>query len=193
MKLLPVTRLEGLLNCDAGMGRGIRAENGFKYGGCMKITLAAVGKLKEKYLKDGIAEYTKRLSRFCYIEIIEVEDEPAPENMSRAQEAQIKAREAEKLLKRVKDSSRVIVLDVKGQSMDSEGFAKRLNSFFISGCSHVTFIIGGSLGLDESLIKRADLRFSMSALTFPHQLARLVLFEQVYRVFKIINGETYHK
>lgn len=159
----------------------------------MKITIIAVGKLKEKYLKDGIAEYSKRLSRFCDLEIIEVDDEQAPENLSPAGEAQVKKKEAEKILKKVKDGSLPVVLDVKGEKVDSEGFAAKMQSFFVSGSSHITFIIGGSLGLDEGLVKTARLKLSLSNLTFPHQLARLILLEQLYRVFKIINGEVYHK
>lgn len=159
----------------------------------MKITIIAVGKLKEKYLKDGIAEYCKRLSRFCDLEIIEVDDEQAPENLSPAGEAQVKKKEAEKILKKVKDGSLPVVLDVKGEKVDSEGFAAKMQSFFVSGSSHITFIIGGSLGLDEGLVKTARLKLSLSNLTFPHQLARLILLEQLYRVFKIINGEVYHK
>jgi 23S rRNA (pseudouridine1915-N3)-methyltransferase len=159
----------------------------------MKITVIAVGKLKEKYLKEGIAEYSKRMTRFCDFEIIEVEDEQAPENVSSAQELQIKKKEAERILKKYKSSSVMIVLDVKGEKVDSEGFADKLKSFFVSGHSHITFVIGGSLGLDASLRSMAHLKLSMSELTFPHQLARLILMEQVYRAFKIINGETYHK
>lgn len=159
----------------------------------MKITIAAVGKIKEKYLKDGIDEYTKRLSRFCDLEIIEVQDEQAPDNLSEAGEKQIMKKEAEKLLKRIKEGSLLVVMDVKGDKLDSEGFAAKLKSFFVSGSSHITFIIGGSLGVDEELLKRANLRLSMSSMTFPHQLARLILLEQIYRCFKINSGETYHK
>ena len=159
----------------------------------MKLTIIAVGKLKEKYLKQGIDEYSKRLSRFCDLEIIEIEDEQAPENLSPAQELQVKKKEADRILKKVKNGATLVVMDVKGERCDSEGFAAKLNSFFVSGSSHITFVIGGSLGLDSELIKRADLRFSLSALTFPHQLARLILLEQVYRAFKIMNGEVYHK
>lgn len=159
----------------------------------MKVSVIAVGKLKEKYLKDGIDEYAKRLSRFCELEIIEVEDEQAPENISPAKEQQIKKKEAERILKRVKPGSILIVLDIKGEKPDSEEFAAKLQAFFISGDSHLTFVIGGSLGLDAELLKSAGYRFSMSNLTFPHQLARLVLLEQLFRAYKIINGETYHK
>ncbi|MCX7749860.1 MAG: 23S rRNA (pseudouridine(1915)-N(3))-methyltransferase RlmH [Clostridia bacterium] len=159
----------------------------------MKLTIIAVGKLKEKYLKEGIAEYAKRLGRFCDLEIMEVEDEPAPDHISPAQEEQIKGREADKIMKKVKDGTLLILLDVKGEKLDSEALAKKMKSFFVTGHSHLTFVIGGSLGLGTQLLKAANLRLSMSDLTFPHQLVRLMLVEQVFRAFKIINGETYHK
>lgn len=159
----------------------------------MKVSVIAVGKLKEKYLKDGIAEYSKRLTRFCDLEMLEVEDEQAPDNISPAQELQIKKKEAERILKKVRPGSVLVILDVKGEKPDSEGFAAKLQSFFISGGSHITFVIGGSLGLDAELLKSAHYRFSMSNLTFPHQLARLVLLEQLFRAYKIIHGEVYHK
>ena len=159
----------------------------------MKITVITVGKLKERYLKEGIAEYSKRLSRFCDLEIIEIEDEQTPENLSAANGIQVKRKEADKIQKKIKEGSVLIILDIKGEKLDSEEFASKLSSFFISGSSHLTFIIGGSLGLDDSLIKRANFRLSMSDLTFPHQLARLILLEQLFRCFKIINGEVYHK
>lgn len=158
-----------------------------------KIMIIVVGKLKEKYLKDGILEYAKRLSRFCELQIVEVDDEQAAESLSIAQEEQVRKKEAEKILRKYKDGSFLIILDVKGERLDSEGFAAKLQSFFVSGVSHITFVIGGSLGLDSSLVKQAGLRLSLSDMTFPHQLTRLILLEQVYRAFKIINGETYHK
>lgn len=159
----------------------------------MKFTLVAVGKLKEKYLKEGIGEYSKRLSRFCELQIFEVEDEQAPEDLSEAQAVQVKKKEAERIIKKVKEGSTLIVLDLKGKKLDSEGFAEKLNSFFVSGKSHVTFVIGGSLGLDDELVQKADFRLCLSDMTFPHQLARLILLEQIFRAFKILNGETYHK
>lgn len=159
----------------------------------MKITIIAVGKLKERYLKDGIAEYIKRLSRFCDVDIIEVDDEQAPENLSPAQELQVKRKEGERILKKVKEGSLLAVLDVKGERLDSEALASKIKSFLVSGNSHITFVIGGSLGIDADLVKMAAFKLSLSALTFPHQLARLILLEQMYRVFKINSGETYHK
>lgn len=159
----------------------------------MKITVISVGKLKEKYLIQGIAEYQKRLSRFCDLELIEVSDEKAPETLSAAQELQVKQKEGERIKKKLKDDSVIIVLDVKGQKLSSVELAEKLNSYFITGSSHITFIIGGSLGLDPEITAVADFRLSISDMTFPHQLCRLILLEQIYRAFKIINGETYHK
>ena len=159
----------------------------------MKISIIAVGKIKDGYLRDGISEYKKRLKRFCDLEIIEIQDEQAPENLSVADEVLVKNKEAERVLKRIKSGSKVIVLDVKGSPVSSEGLANRLKSFFVEGNSSIIFIIGGSLGLGEELVKRADSRISFSKLTFPHQLIRLILVEQIYRAFKIISGEVYHK
>jgi 23S rRNA (pseudouridine1915-N3)-methyltransferase len=158
-----------------------------------RITIAAVGKIREKYLQDGINEYSKRLSRFCSLCIVEAEDEQVPEGLSPALVLQAKKKEAEKLLKRLKSESTLIALDIKGQKLGSEEFAEKLGSLFISGESRITFIIGGSHGIDDELLRKANFRLSLSDFTFPHQLARLVLLEQLYRAFKIINGEVYHK
>ncbi|MFA6308482.1 MAG: 23S rRNA (pseudouridine(1915)-N(3))-methyltransferase RlmH [Clostridia bacterium] len=159
----------------------------------MKITVIAVGKLKEKYLRDGISEYAKRLSRFCDFEIAEVADEKAPENLSAALEAQVMKKEAERISKKIPDGSKLIVLDINGKRMNSVAFAGKIENFFNSGVSHITFVIGGSLGIDKELLGKADLQLSLSDMTFTHKLTRLILSEQVYRAFKIINGETYHK
>ncbi len=159
----------------------------------MKVTVIGVGKLKEKYLKEGVGEYAKRLSRFCDLQLLEVEDEQAPETLSAAQEEQIKRKEAAKILGKLKEGAFLIVLDVKGVKKSSEEFASTLQSCFNSGRSNIVFIIGGSLGLDPELVKKADIRLSFSDMTFPHQLTRLILLEQVFRAFKIIHGETYHK
>lgn len=159
----------------------------------MKVTIIAVGKIKEHYLKEGIEEYSKRLSRFCDLRIIEAADEPAPDDLSAAREEQIKSREAARALGKVKDGDYLIVLDVKGAKKSSEEFAKVLKNCMISGNSSITFVIGGSLGLAPELIRKANVRLSLSDMTFPHQLTRLILLEQIYRAFKIINGETYHK
>lgn len=159
----------------------------------MKINIVAVGHLKEKYLKEAISEYSKRLTRYCDLEIIEVDDEQAPENLSQAQGLQVKKKEAERMLKKMKQGSTLIVLDLKGEQPTSEGLATKLDSFMISGASNLTFILGGSLGLDDELVRMADYRLCMSKMTFPHQLARLILLEQLYRAFKILAGEPYHK
>ena len=159
----------------------------------MKVTIIAVGKIKEHYLKEGIEEYSKRLSRFCDLRIIEAADEPAPDDLSAAREEQIKSREASRVLGKVKDGDYLIVLDVKGAKKSSEEFAEVLKNCMISGNSSITFVIGGSLGLAPELIRKANVRLSLSDMTFPHQLTRLILLEQIYRAFKIINGETYHK
>ncbi|NMB95653.1 MAG: 23S rRNA (pseudouridine(1915)-N(3))-methyltransferase RlmH [Clostridiaceae bacterium] len=159
----------------------------------MKITIIAVGKIKESYLKEGIKEYIKRLGRFCKIDIIEVPEQQAPESLSPAQEEQVKETEGENILKKIKQGSAVIAMDVNGISLDSVELAYKINNYAISGNSHVTFIIGGSLGLHKRVLEAANMRLSLSRMTFPHQLTRLILLEQIYRAFKIINGETYHK
>jgi len=159
----------------------------------LKITIIAVGKIKESYLKEGINEYIKRLRRFCNIDIIEVADQQAPESLSPAQEEQVRETEGESILKKIKPGSTVIALDVRGISLDSVEFADKINNYAISGNSHITFIIGGSLGLHNNVLKAANERLSLSRMTFPHQLTRLILLEQIYRAFKIINGEPYHK
>jgi 23S rRNA (pseudouridine1915-N3)-methyltransferase len=164
-----------------------------KRGIYMKINIIAVGKLKEKYLKEAVNEYSKRLSKFCQLDIVEVSDEKAPDKLSKLEEEKVKKREGQRIIKKIKDGSLVIVLDIKGEKLDSEGFANKLNSFFISGKSNITFIIGGSLGLDDEVLNLADFRFSLSDLTFPHQLARVILLEQIFRAFKILANETYHK
>ncbi len=159
----------------------------------MKVNIIAVGKLKECYLKDGINEYAKRLSRFCELQLVEVEDEQAPDTLSAMQEEQVKKKEAARILSKLKEGTFLILLDVQGGQKSSEELAATLQSCFNSGRSNITFVIGGSLGHDPELVKKADLRLSISKMTFPHQLTRLILLEQVYRAFKIINNETYHK
>jgi len=144
-------------------------------------------------MKDGIAEYVKRLSRFAEVEFVEVEDEHAPESLSAAQESQVKQKEAERLLRRVKDGAYIVLLDLAGEQLSSEAFSTKLDNIMLSGNSHITFIIGGSLGLDQSLINASNYRICLSKMTFPHQLARLILLEQIYRAFKILKNETYHK
>ena len=159
----------------------------------VKITVICVGKIKEKYLKDAISEYSKRLSKFSSFEIKEVADEKAPENLSPAEEVIIKNREGDRILGQIRDNQYVITLEIDGETTDSPGFAGSLDKLFIEGKSNICFIIGGSLGLSEAVCKRSDRHLSFSSMTFPHQLMRVILLEQIYRSFKIINGEPYHK
>lgn len=159
----------------------------------MKITLITVGKIKEKYLKDAIAEYSKRLSKYCKLEIIEVADEKTPDNASETVEAMIRDKEGERILKNVKDDAYVITLEIKGKLLTSEELADKINTLGIQGKSYICFIIGGSIGLGEEVLKRSDYALSFSKMTFPHQLMRVILLEQVYRSYRIISGEPYHK
>ena len=159
----------------------------------MKITVIAVGKIKEKFYTEAIGEYAKRLGRYCRLEIVQVPDEKTPDRASEAEENQIKRREGEKILAQIKDGSYVIALAIEGKMLDSEELADKINQLGISGQSQITFLIGGSLGLSEEVLRRADYLLSFSKMTFPHQLMRVVLLEQVYRSYRIIAGEPYHK
>lgn len=159
----------------------------------MNITILAVGKVKEAFYRDALAEYQKRLGRYCHLEMIEVADEPAPERVSPAQADAIKQKEAERILRKLRDDSFVITLEIAGKKYNSEQFAKKLEDLGLTGKSRLVFVIGGSLGLHASVSERADLKISFSDMTFPHQLMRVILTEQIYRAFRIINGEPYHK
>lgn len=159
----------------------------------MKFQIITVGKLKEKYLKDGIAEYLKRLQRYADVEIIEVADEQTPNNASVAEEEQIKEIEGDRIRKYIKDDTYLIALAIEGQAVTSEQLAHKIEQLALSGKSHITLLIGGSLGLDKKLLQRADYLLSFSKMTFPHQLMRLILVEQLYRSYRIIKGEPYHK
>jgi 23S rRNA (pseudouridine1915-N3)-methyltransferase len=159
----------------------------------MNINIITVGKLKEKYLKDGIEEYKKRLTRYCTLDIIEVPDEKAPENLSEKEEEQIKNKEGANILKYIKENTYVIALAINGNNLSSEAFSELIEGLGINGNSNVAFVIGGSLGLSNEVLTRANYKLSFSKMTFPHQLMRLILIEQVYRGFRIINGEPYHK
>lgn len=159
----------------------------------MKITLITVGKIKEKFYVQAIDEYSKRLSRYCKLEIIEVADEKTPDHASDTVERQIKEKEGERILKALKDDSYVIALAIEGRMPDSEQLAAKIDHLGISGQSHITFIIGGSLGLSKEVLGRADEKLSFSAMTFPHQLMRVILLEQIYRSYRIIHHEPYHK
>lgn len=159
----------------------------------MKIKVVTVGKLKEKYLKDGIAEYSKRISRFAKLEMIELADEKTPDRASESENQKILEIEGQKILSKVGDRDFVIVLAIEGKTLSSEEFSKRLEEASIKGFSTLTFIIGGSLGLAQDVKNRANLSVSFGRLTLPHQLMRLVLVEQIYRAFTIQQGSPYHK
>lgn len=158
----------------------------------MKITIITVGKIKEKYLKDAIAEYSKRLSKYCKLEIVEVADEKhriTPVKRWKTRYGQRK----ERILKYVKDDAYVVTLEIKGRQVTSEELADKIDTLGIQGTSHITFIIGGSIGLGEQVLARSDYALSFSKMTFPHQLMRVILLEQIYRSYRIIHGEPYHK
>ena len=159
----------------------------------MKISIICVGKVKEKFYRDAIEEYAKRLSKYCKLEIVEVQDEKTPDGAGAAQESQIKEKEAGRILSRISEDAYVCTLEILGRKLTSEGFAEMIEQTALNGRSHIAFIIGGSLGLHESVSKRADCAISFSDMTFPHQLMRVILTEQIYRAFRIISGEPYHK
>ena len=159
--------------------------------GIVKITVIAVGKIKEKFYTDAIAEYSKRLSRYCRLEVIQVADEKTPDGAS--EERQIKEKEGSRILAQIKDGAYVIALAVQGTMLSSEQLASKLNKLGLDGQSQIVLIIGGSLGLSDEVLKRADYHLSFSPMTFPHQLMRVILLEQIYRSYRIISGEPYHK
>ena len=159
----------------------------------MKITVITVGKIKEKYLKDAIAEYCKRLSKYCKLEIVEVADEMTPDNASEVVEDAIRSKEAERILKYVKDDAFVITLEINGKQLSSEELADKIDKLGVQGTSHIIFIIGGSIGLGQEVLQKSNYALSFSKMTFPHQLMRVILLEQIYRSNRIINGEPYHK
>ncbi|WP_326717452.1 23S rRNA (pseudouridine(1915)-N(3))-methyltransferase RlmH [Vagococcus jeotgali] len=159
----------------------------------MKIKIITVGKLKEKYLKQGIEEYSKRLGRYCQLQLIEVPDEKAPEALSEAEMIQVKDKEGERILSKISDQDYVFALAINGKQFSSEDFAKEIDTLTTRGKSQFTFVIGGSLGLSDKVLKRSNQEMSFGKLTYPHQLMKLVLVEQIYRAFRINNGEPYHK
>ena len=159
----------------------------------MKITLVTVGKIKEKYLEAAIAEYRKRLGRYCRLEIVQVADEKTPDKASELQEAQIRDKEGERILAQILVDAYVFARAIDGKQRSSEEMAAWMEDLGVRGESHLQFIIGGSLGLSQAVLNRADTKISFSRLTFPHQLMRVILLEQIYRSFRIIKGEPYHK
>lgn len=159
----------------------------------MKITILCVGKVKEKFYRDAIGEFEKRLSKYCCLEIVEVADEKTPDKAGEALEEQIKEKEGSRLLSRIKDDALVCTLEIAGRKYSSAEFANWLEKSAVSGKSNIVFVIGGSLGLHKSVLARSDMALSFSDMTFPHQLMRVILCEQIYRAYRINNGEPYHK
>ena len=159
----------------------------------MNITIYTVGKIKEKFYRQAIEEYEKRLSRYCKLKIVEVADEKTPDHASELQNQQIKEKEGERLLKQMKDGSFIIALAIQGKKMDSVAFSEKIDTLGLHGVSDIGFVIGGSLGLSDAVSNRADMLLSFSDMTFPNQLMRVILLEQVYRAYRISCKEPYHK
>lgn len=159
----------------------------------MKITIVCVGKVKEKFFREAVSEYEKRLSRYCRFDIVEVADEKTPDGAGSLLEEQIREKEGRRILEKLREDAFVCTLEINGKRLSSEELARWMEKLTVGGTSHIMFVIGGSLGLHESVSRRADLRLSFSDMTFPHQLMRVILTEQVYRAFRIIHGEPYHK
>ncbi len=159
----------------------------------MKITILAVGKIKESFYREAVMEFQKRLSRYVKLEILETPDEKTPEQALERENDRIREREGERLLKLMREDAYVIALAIKGTMMDSPAFAEKIRVLGVNGASHVIFVIGGSLGLSEAVLRRADMQLSFSKMTFPHQMMRVILMEQIYRGYRIIHHEPYHK
>lgn len=159
----------------------------------MKLSIVCPGKIKEKYWNQAIEEYTKRLSRYCKLEIVEVADEKTPDGASEALELQIKEKEGQRILTKIPDTAYVIALAIEGKMLDSVELSKKLEGIGIAGVSHIVFVIGGSLGLSKQVMNRADFSLSFSPMTFPHQMMRVILLEQIYRSYRIQMNEPYHK
>ena len=159
----------------------------------MEIRIVTVGKIKEKYLSAGIAEYSKRLGRYCKLTFCQVPDEKTPDKASDALDEQIKDTEGERLMKHIRDQDYVIALAIDGKMLDSVELSQKIEKLGVSGNSSIAFVIGGSLGLSEKVLKRADYKLSFSRMTFPHQLMQMILLEQIYRSYRIMNHEPYHK
>ena len=159
----------------------------------MRITILTVGKIKEPYLREAVQEYSKRLGRYCRLEILETADEKTPDQLETAAAQQVRQREGERLLKRLPADSDVITLEILGRQLSSEKFAQKIDNLAVQGISHIVFVIGGSLGLGRNIREKSDFALSFSEMTYPHQLMRVILLEQIYRSYRIINGEPYHK
>lgn len=159
----------------------------------MNIEIICIGNLKEKYWKAAVEEYSTRLSSYGKLNIIEIRETPLPAKAGASEEQMVLKTEGKAILNKIKERSYVIALDVKGKALSSEALAEKMEKLAVSGKSHISFIIGGSLGLSEEVLSKADLRLSFSEMTFPHQMMRVILLEQIYRAYKINNNETYHK
>lgn len=159
----------------------------------LRITVVCVGRIKEKFYVQAVDEYSKRLGRYCRLDVVELQDEKTPDNASEMENSRIKEKEGARILDAVADGSYVIALAIEGRNPDSVELSKMIGKLSVDGVSHITFIIGGSLGLDKKVLERADYKLSFSKMTFPHQLMRVILLEQIYRGFRIMNNEPYHK
>ena len=159
----------------------------------MRINVVCVGKIKEKFYTQAVEEYSKRLSRYCKLDIVELPDEKTPDNASDIVNEQIKNKEGERILSAIKDDAYVCALAIEGKMLDSEELAEKIDKLGIQGTSHIIFIIGGSIGLGKEVLKRSDYALSFSKMTFPHQLMRVILLEQIYRAYRIMKNEPYHK
>lgn len=159
----------------------------------MKITILCVGKIKEKFYRDAISEYSKRLSRYAKMEIVEVADEKTRDQASEGEMELVKQREGERLLASMKEDGYVVCLAIEGKMLDSVELSEKIEGLGVAGNSHIYFVIGGSLGLSKQVLSRADYLLSFSKMTFPHQLMRVILLEQIYRAYRIMNHEPYHK
>lgn len=159
----------------------------------MRITILTVGKIKEPYLREAVGEYSKRLRKYCRLEILETADEKTPDRLGAAGAERIRQKEGERLLKRLPGDAYVITLEISGRQLSSEKFAGRIHNLAVQGVSHIVFVIGGSLGLGRNIRAESDFALSFSEMTYPHQLMRVILLEQIYRSYRIINGEPYHK
>lgn len=159
----------------------------------MKITIIAVGKIKERFYTEALSEYSKRLSKYVKLEVLEVADEKTPDQASEREEAQILDKEGQRILSKIPQNAYVVALAIQGKMLTSEGLSEKLAELGLRGDSHVAFVIGGSLGLAPSVLERADFKLSFSKMTFPHQLMRVILLEQIYRAMRIMRNEPYHK
>lgn len=159
----------------------------------MNIRIVAVGKIKEKYIQEGIKEFSKRLSRYCSLDIVEIDDEKAPENLSEKEMDIVKNKEGDRILAKIPQNSFIISLVIQGRQLSSEELSEKVDDLMINGINDITFVIGGSLGLSTDVIDKSNFKLSFSKMTFPHQLMRLILLEQVYRGFRIMKNEPYHK